>query len=41
MQVDGYDTSRLTSAVRFVDNETNLQATNVPVPAPVEPVTDR
>jgi len=37
-KVDGYDTDRLTTTVRFVDNDTNLQATALPVPEPAEPV---
>jgi len=34
VQVDGYDLSRLTNSVRYRDNETNLQATDLPVPDP-------
>jgi hypothetical protein len=34
MQVDGYDTERLTASVRFVDNGTNLQTTELPIPEP-------
>ncbi len=32
--VDGYDLSRLSDGVTFVDNETNLDARSLPVPAP-------
>ena len=34
LQGEGYDTGRLTDAVRFVDNGSNLQATDLPIPAP-------
>ena len=36
IQIDGFDTDRLTREVVFHDNEVNLQATSLPVPDPVE-----
>ena len=36
VQVDGYDVDRLTNDVRYFDNETNLQATTLPVPEAIE-----
>jgi hypothetical protein len=38
VQVDGYDTSRLTEGVDYVDNGINLQATMLPVPEPTAPL---
>jgi hypothetical protein len=35
IQVDGYDLERLTSDVRYEDNGASLEATMLPVPAPV------
>jgi len=34
VQVEGYDVGRLSDRVEFRDNETNLDATDLPVPAP-------
>lgn len=37
IQSDGYDLSRLQSDVAYVDNESSLQVTTLPVPMAVEP----
>ena len=34
VQVDGYDLDRLTNDVAYLDNETNLDSTRLPVPSP-------
>lgn len=39
LQIDGYDTSRLTNRVRFLDNGVNLDATTLPVPGPAVALT--
>jgi hypothetical protein len=36
VQADGYDISRLSDGVAFVDNETNFDSTSLPVPAVVD-----
>lgn len=37
VQVDGYDLDRLSTDVVYVDNDTNLDSTMLPVPTPIEP----
>jgi len=37
VQVDGYDISRLTNEVRYVDNERSLDSTSLPVPDVIDP----
>jgi hypothetical protein len=32
VQIDGYDVGRLSNAVRYEDNDTNLESTSLPVP---------
>ncbi len=39
VQADGYDLTRLTNGVDFTDNETNLDATRLPVPEPAATAT--
>ncbi|MBW2465066.1 MAG: hypothetical protein JRH11_25680 [Deltaproteobacteria bacterium] len=38
LQVEGYDTGRLTESVHYLDNGTSLDATRLPVPVPESPV---
>jgi len=37
VQTDGFDVARLSEEVRYVDNETNLDSTSLPVPDPAVP----
>jgi hypothetical protein len=38
VQADGYDLGRLSDDVVYEDNDSNIQTTNLPVPAPVSPI---